>query len=48
MLDDLEEGTLDRRRRGPGERARAEERAKKYEDWARPQEPLVEVPALET
>ncbi|MCK1495039.1 hypothetical protein IVB14_32705 [Bradyrhizobium sp. 180] len=47
MLDDLEEGTLDRRRRGPGERARAEERAK-YEDWARPQEPLVEVPALET
>jgi hypothetical protein len=47
LLDDLEQGTLDRRRCGPAERARAEARARKYEGWARPQEPLVEMPAQE-
>src|SRR5262249_48252797 len=31
LLDDLEQGILDRDRRGPDERRRAEERAKKYE-----------------
>jgi hypothetical protein len=41
LLDDLEAGTLDRRRRGPEARRAAEARAKKYEGWARPQEPLV-------
>jgi hypothetical protein len=46
LLDDLEQGKIDRRR-GPDVRQRAEERAKKYEGWARPQEPLVEVPAQE-
>jgi hypothetical protein len=45
LLDDLKKGTLDRRRRDA--RLRAEDRAKKYQGWARPQEPLVEVPALE-
>jgi hypothetical protein len=39
LLDDLEEGKIDRRR-GPQVRQRAEERARKYEEWARPQEPL--------
>ena len=39
LLDDLEQGKIDRRR-GPHVRQRAEERAKKYESWARPQEPL--------
>ena len=43
LLDDLEQGILDRDRRGTDERRRTEERAKKYEGWARPQEPLVEV-----
>jgi hypothetical protein len=41
LLDDLEQGRLDRRRRGSAERARAEARARKYEGWARPQELLV-------
>jgi hypothetical protein len=41
LLEDLEQGTLDRRRRGVDVRLRAEERTKKYEGWARPQEPLV-------
>jgi hypothetical protein len=45
LLDDLEQGTLDRRRRGREVRLRAEERARKYQGWARPQEPLVEIPA---
>ena len=39
LLDDLERGKIDRRR-GPDVRQRAEERARKYEGWARPQEPL--------
>lgn len=39
LLDDLEQGKIDRRR-GPEVRLRAEERARKYEGWARPQEPL--------
>jgi hypothetical protein len=39
LLDDLEQGKIDRRR-GPHVRQRAEERAKKYESWARPQQPL--------
>ncbi|SDJ91684.1 hypothetical protein SAMN05216338_107318 [Bradyrhizobium sp. Rc2d] len=38
LLDDLEQGRIDRRR-GPDVRQRAEERARKYEGWARPQEP---------
>jgi hypothetical protein len=40
LLDDLEQGKIDRRR-GPHVRQRAEERAKKYESWARPQQPLI-------
>ena len=40
LLDDLEQGKIDRRR-GPHVRQRAEVRAKKYESWARPQQPLV-------
>jgi hypothetical protein len=40
LLDDLEGGKLDRRG-GLDARRRAEERAKKYEGWARPQEALV-------
>jgi len=43
LLDDLEQGILDRRRRGRDARLRAEERAAKFEGWARPQEPLVPV-----
>jgi hypothetical protein len=43
LLDDLEQGRIDRRR-GPHVRQRAEERAKKYESWARPQQPLLKVP----
>ncbi|MHC2576001.1 hypothetical protein ACVI1J_002285 [Bradyrhizobium diazoefficiens] len=39
LLDDLEQGKIDRRR-GPDVRNRAEERARKYEGWARPQGPL--------
>jgi hypothetical protein len=39
LLDDLEQGKIDRRR-GPHVRQRAEERARKYEGWARPQELL--------
>ncbi|QHP69816.1 hypothetical protein EI171_22470 [Bradyrhizobium sp. LCT2] len=39
LLDDLEQGKIDRRR-GPDVRNRAEERAQKYEGWARPQKPL--------
>jgi hypothetical protein len=39
LLDDLEQGKIDRRR-GPHVRQRAEERARKYEGWARPQEQL--------
>jgi hypothetical protein len=39
LLDDLEQGKIDKRR-GPEARRRAEERARKYEGWARPQEPL--------
>ncbi|WP_271508722.1 hypothetical protein [Bradyrhizobium sp. CCBAU 11357] len=39
LLDDLEQGKIDRRR-GPEVRQRAEERARKYEGWARPQEQL--------
>jgi hypothetical protein len=39
LLDDLEQGKIDRRR-GPHVRQRAEERARKHEGWARPQEPL--------
>ncbi|NOJ40318.1 hypothetical protein [Bradyrhizobium australiense] len=39
LLDDLEQGKIDRRR-GPHVRQHAEERARKYEGWARPQEPL--------
>jgi hypothetical protein len=42
LFDDLEQGTLDRRRRGRHERLRAEQRAAKYEGWARPQEPVQE------
>lgn len=38
LLDDLEQGKINRRR-GPEVRQRAEERARKYEGWARPQEP---------
>jgi len=38
LLDDLEQGKIDRRR-GPDVRQRADERARKYEGWARPQEP---------
>jgi hypothetical protein len=40
LLDDLEQGKIDRRR-GLHVRQRAEERARKYESWARPQLPLV-------
>jgi len=43
LLDDLEQGKIDRRR-GPHVRQRAEERARKYEGWARPQE-LLKSPA---
>jgi X-X-X-Leu-X-X-Gly heptad repeat protein len=39
LLGDLEQGRIDRRR-GSHVRQHAEERAKKYEGWARPQEPL--------
>jgi hypothetical protein len=39
LLDDLEQGKIDRRR-GPDVRKRAEERARKYEGWARPLKPL--------
>jgi hypothetical protein len=39
LLDDLEQGKIDRRR-GLRVRQRAEERARKYEGWARPQQPL--------
>lgn len=39
LLDDLEQGKIDRRR-GAGVRRRAEERARKYEGWAQPQDPL--------
>jgi hypothetical protein len=39
LIDDLEQGKIDRRR-GPHVRQRAEERAQKYAGWARPQEPL--------
>lgn len=39
LLDDLEHGKIDRRG-GADVRQRAEERARKYEGWARPQEPL--------
>jgi hypothetical protein len=38
LLDRLEQGKIDRRRHGPHARQRAEERARKYEGWARPQE----------
>ena len=37
LLDDLEQGKIDRRR-GPDARQGAQERARKYEEWARPQE----------
>jgi hypothetical protein len=40
LLDDLEQGKIDRRR-GPHVRQRAEERARKYAGWARPQQPLM-------
>jgi hypothetical protein len=47
LLDDLEQGKIDRRR-GPDVRRRAEECAKKYEGWARSQKPLLQaVPAQE-
>jgi hypothetical protein len=39
LLDDIENGKLDSRR-GIDARRRAEERARKYEGWARPQVPL--------
>ena len=39
LLDDIEIGKLDSRR-GVDARRRAEERARKYEGWARPQGPL--------
>jgi hypothetical protein len=39
LLDDIEKGKLDSRR-GIDARRRAEERARKYEGWARPQGPL--------
>lgn len=39
LLDDIEHGKLDGRR-GKDARRRAEERARKYEGWARPQPPL--------
>src|ERR1700738_4335634 len=39
LLDDIEIGKLDGRR-GVDARRRAEERARKYEGWARPQGPL--------
>jgi hypothetical protein len=39
LLDDLEQGKIDRRR-SPHVRQRAEERARKYERWAQPQQPL--------
>jgi hypothetical protein len=39
LLDDIENGKLDSRR-GIDARRRAEERARKYEGWARPQGPL--------
>lgn len=39
LLDDLEQGKIDRRR-GSDVRQRAEERARRYEGWARPQLPL--------
>jgi hypothetical protein len=46
LLDDLEQGRIDKRR-GPEVRASAEELGQKYAGWARPQEPLVEVAAKE-
>ncbi|MET4514347.1 hypothetical protein [Bradyrhizobium sp. I1.7.5] len=39
LLDDIERGKLDGRR-GKEARDRAEDRARKYEGWARPQPPL--------
>ena len=39
LLDDIENGKLDSRR-GMDARRRADERARKYEGWARPQGPL--------
>jgi hypothetical protein len=39
LLDDLERGKIDRCR-GPQVRQRVEERARKYEGRARPQQPL--------
>ena len=39
LLDDLERGKIDRCR-GPQVRRRVEERARKYESWARPRQPL--------
>jgi hypothetical protein len=39
LLDDIENGKLDSRR-GLDARRRADERARKYEGWARPQGPL--------
>ncbi|WGS25616.1 hypothetical protein [Bradyrhizobium sp. ISRA464] len=42
LLDDLEQARIDRRR-GPEVRAHAEERAKKYQNWAQPIE-LLPVP----
>jgi hypothetical protein len=39
LLDDIENGKLDSRR-GIDARRRADERARKYEGWARPQGPL--------
>jgi hypothetical protein len=39
LLDDLERGKIDRCR-GPQVRQRVEERARKYEGWARPLQPL--------
>jgi hypothetical protein len=39
LLDDIEQGKIDRRR-GRDARLWAEQRAKKYEGWARPQAPL--------
>ena len=39
LLDGLERGKIDRSR-GPQVRQGVEERARKYEGWARPQQPL--------
>jgi hypothetical protein len=41
LLDDFERGRINNKHCGPEARRAAEVRARKFEGWARPQEPLV-------